>query len=390
MVDPRIVQALEHADPNTRKKAVAALGKSNSAEALALLAKVYRNDPDPEVKELARKAGVYLKKQLDQNPDKPVSKPNRRIDADSPSAEAMIAAVQANKQAEQVALEEKAIQAERKAHPLYTKVMEADLDNLRLSALQKKKAEVALERAMDYSMSKKSDLANEELRKAYDINPALRIDPYTRSLTLQIIGGRDEDEAIKTLLNEAPLSTKKGSKNAPAGGNIFGFLLLIAGVVMVVSLFLPWVEFNPTGIDGEEMKFSGIDIVTNKDNSAYIFTVFNAVIDVDPNSISFNRDMKTYSPVLLGVGGLISIFTGVIGAISGVRRGYGLRTIFAGVIGSGALIWIYTSLDDFIAQFEQDPTMLFVPTIVLDMGFYVGLAGVGMAILFGLVVFIRR
>ncbi len=65
MIAPKIIQALENADPAIRKKAIIALGKSQDQGALPILAKVYRNDPDPEVRDYARKAGVMLKKALE-------------------------------------------------------------------------------------------------------------------------------------------------------------------------------------------------------------------------------------------------------------------------------------------------------------------------------------
>lgn len=397
MIDPRILQALEQADPALRKKAVAALGKSTDAEALTVLAKVYRNDPDPEVKELARKAGVYLKKQLGGTADRPPSKPTRQSDGLSP--EAMIAAAQANREAEAIAQQEQVKAAQRKAHPLYTKVMEADLDQLRISGVQKKKAEIALNQAMDYSMKKESALANEELRRAFDLNPAFREDSYARSLVLQIVGGRDEDQALETVLNEAPLSKQKGAGgSAKGGGNLFGVMQLIAGVVMLAGFFLPWINFNPYNLVVDEtmpmpqMAYSGLEIATNKNNMAYMFNVFDAVSGLNQNNeleISMDRDIKTYSPFLLLAGGAVSAFLGLMGAIGGTRRGYGVQGIFSAVVGSGGLIWLYTSLSDFTAQILQDPNLPFTQTELLEIGFYVGVGGVVLALIVGLIIVIR-
>jgi HEAT repeat protein len=64
MVDSRMIQALGHADPAIRKKAIVALGKSQDKDALPILANVYKNDPDPDVRQYARKAGQMLKQSL--------------------------------------------------------------------------------------------------------------------------------------------------------------------------------------------------------------------------------------------------------------------------------------------------------------------------------------
>lgn len=57
------VDQLKSSDPARRREAIIALGKSNSADALAPLADVYRNDPDEALRELALKAGRYLRQQ---------------------------------------------------------------------------------------------------------------------------------------------------------------------------------------------------------------------------------------------------------------------------------------------------------------------------------------
>lgn len=60
MVDSRLIKMLESPNPAQRKQAVTALAKSKDRAALPYLAKIYKSDSDPEVKELARKAGLYI------------------------------------------------------------------------------------------------------------------------------------------------------------------------------------------------------------------------------------------------------------------------------------------------------------------------------------------
>ena len=66
----QLIRQLDDADPARRKQAVIALGKSRDASALKPLANVYRSDPEPEIRELARKAGVYIKQHAEVIPDR--------------------------------------------------------------------------------------------------------------------------------------------------------------------------------------------------------------------------------------------------------------------------------------------------------------------------------
>lgn len=60
MLDEQL-QQLHSPDPDQRRQAITALANSKDAAALAPLAAVYRSDPDPALRELALKAGRYLR-----------------------------------------------------------------------------------------------------------------------------------------------------------------------------------------------------------------------------------------------------------------------------------------------------------------------------------------
>ncbi|PJF24703.1 MAG: hypothetical protein CUN53_16490, partial [Phototrophicales bacterium] len=61
MIDEWIDQ-LRDSNPEVRRRAVIALGRTKDTAALRPLAEVFRTDPDPEVRELARKAGLYIRR----------------------------------------------------------------------------------------------------------------------------------------------------------------------------------------------------------------------------------------------------------------------------------------------------------------------------------------
>jgi len=62
MIDELILQ-LGDSDPARRRQAIIALGKTKNMAALRPLARVFRSDSDLELRELARKAGVYIRQQ---------------------------------------------------------------------------------------------------------------------------------------------------------------------------------------------------------------------------------------------------------------------------------------------------------------------------------------
>ncbi len=65
MID-QLIQQLQDSDPAVRRRAIIALGRSKDGAALPPLAAIVRADPDPELRDLARKAGQYIRRQMQQ------------------------------------------------------------------------------------------------------------------------------------------------------------------------------------------------------------------------------------------------------------------------------------------------------------------------------------
>src|SRR5688572_21145837 len=57
-------RALQSDNPQKRRQAIVALGKSGDPHALKPLADAYKNESDPQLRELALKAGRHLRKEL--------------------------------------------------------------------------------------------------------------------------------------------------------------------------------------------------------------------------------------------------------------------------------------------------------------------------------------
>jgi hypothetical protein len=75
MIDD-LIEQLTHPDPQQRRTAIIALGKSKAPEALPALSKIYTSDPDYKLRELARKAGVFIREHM---PDEPTPEPEMAV-----------------------------------------------------------------------------------------------------------------------------------------------------------------------------------------------------------------------------------------------------------------------------------------------------------------------
>ena len=62
MIDPRLIDLLDHPDAERRKKAIRHLAKTKDPEVIIHLEDVEATDPDASVREMAGKAALYIKK----------------------------------------------------------------------------------------------------------------------------------------------------------------------------------------------------------------------------------------------------------------------------------------------------------------------------------------
>jgi HEAT repeat protein len=64
---PDDLQALTSPDTEDRRRAIIALGRAKDPAALNALADVYRNDPDPALRELAQNTGRLAVREADRD-----------------------------------------------------------------------------------------------------------------------------------------------------------------------------------------------------------------------------------------------------------------------------------------------------------------------------------
>lgn len=376
MADERILQALEKGNSDQRKKAVAALGRSLDPQALPILAKVYRNDPDEDVREMARKAGAYIRR------NKHNFTPEAAPDEPSPAPKAK-AAPQPTPEPEP---------AEPRTHPL----LELDLDTIKVSGANAERAKAALDQAISYDMHDERSRAILALRKALELDPRLREDEYTRGLTLQIAGGAGEDEAIYRALT-MDLEAARSAEGGGGGGKsrLMALFMVIGGALMAAGFLLPWLVF-PTGsaflFDDpgaviESPQYSGLDIFNNTDDVAVTLSqiaVFNDIMRGNFSMVNLSRNPVTYSPALTAAAGGLLLLFGVLGVLGGVSgRGFWLLGVVLALAAVAAPVWFYVTVNDFVSVlndflFGMDGVEL---SELTDTGFFVTVGGVALALL---------
>ena len=85
MID-ELIHQLHDPNPEIRRKAIRELGRSKSPAALKPLAAIVQNDPDPELREFARKAGQYIRQQM-QRQTRPRIEPFQKAQIEDPDME---------------------------------------------------------------------------------------------------------------------------------------------------------------------------------------------------------------------------------------------------------------------------------------------------------------
>ncbi len=146
---------LKDHDPEKRKSAVKAAARATDKDVLRQLAVMVEDDPDPEVRELALRAGGFIRKQLGMTPE-----PEQEVDP------------------------------KKKGRP----------DRIPVSDDNAARALAILNTAVTFNISGQNAKAMKELRKALDLDPNLRHDGYFINLAEVATGRQGEGAAAIALL----------------------------------------------------------------------------------------------------------------------------------------------------------------------------------------------
>lgn len=257
MIDERIIKALQHPDSDKRKQAVMLLAKTRDPEALKHLARVYREDDDPAVRDLARKGGLYIKKHAPAAASPPVPAAQRRAPLpDDMEAEA----------------------DEDEAHrPL--------LHEPHVSEADRQTAKGYLEQAIDLNLRRENDKAFERLTRAFALNPRLESDGYAMNVAATVTGLDQQTayERIQQAIEESPKlkkSQRARRKQRSASTTLIAVAALMLGVLILLGYFLPWFDMsNLRDESGQTMRQSLNDM---QEVMGLMFGMTNEQANADP------------------------------------------------------------------------------------------------------------
>jgi hypothetical protein len=163
----RLLNQLRSPDETQRREAIIVLGRSNNPQALPLLAEVYQTDDSPELRELARKAGLYLRKNL------PAAAPTADADSDDDDEN----------------LDEES--DEEVVQTIRVKVITKE---------QEASAKLFLNEAITLNMDNQNVRAVKSLKKALQANPNLADDGYFLGVAGEVLGV-DSSEAMAIMMD---------------------------------------------------------------------------------------------------------------------------------------------------------------------------------------------
>ena len=217
MIDQQVIEMLDDPNPQVRADAVKQLAKTRSQDAVQYLAAIYKTDDDPEVRELARKAGLYIKKKM--NEEKWTGGDPGPDVYDEPDEPEVI--------------------------PVSARAVESSKGNM--------------DTAMNLHVSGDDDKAAKFVEKAFTTNPNLKNDPYYLGMASTILGVKGE-QVVELLLGDMEYDPKSGKakrKRKPKSGDevstekvvidLVIYFIVIATIVAVGMLIL--ISIFNTGIE---------------------------------------------------------------------------------------------------------------------------------------------
>lgn len=219
MIDNQLIQMLDDPNPKVRADAVKQLAKTKSQEAVQYLAAVYKTDNDPEIRELARKAGLYIKKKM--------------------TEEKWTGGDEEDDEEEEL--------------PQKPKMLEVSARNL-------ESAKGYMETAMNLHVAGEDDKAIKMLEKAFKANPNLRFDNYSVGLasTIMEVSG---DEAVSILIGEDELRDTGGDK--PKRKRAESDPNEVTMEMVAIDLLIFWIVMAAILIVGTLIQFQIISSVIN-------------------------------------------------------------------------------------------------------------------------------
>jgi len=201
---------LKSLDPEKRKQGIRAVANMGTEKSLRVLVKIYREDPDEAVREMARRGAVYVSKKLKQEPPS-----DEAVDGDEATE----------------AAEDMPEEPEEEPFEL------DDYEPVEVSDANIARAKQYIDEALSHQMNDAKPKAIQALGKALQTNPNLRTDNYFQSVASSVME-MEPAAAIATLLSadrrrnvvasqrEQALSEEAAEHLATAQKHTWGTLIL--------------------------------------------------------------------------------------------------------------------------------------------------------------------
>ncbi|MBZ0317440.1 MAG: HEAT repeat domain-containing protein [Anaerolineae bacterium] len=246
-----LIASLKSSDVQRRRTAIIALGKSKNSAALKPLGEVYKNDPDPELRQLALEAGKYIRQHASQppsspppspsgstspfisSPPRPASQPPPFITEDEPPTASFGSDASLGLGYE--------IVESKTPNPRFGSTINLEGE---VSERDVARARTYLDRAMSLHMSKNPGKAMEVLVKAIQLNPALKRDAVAQGLAAALTH-QPPETAFEFLLNptasqnyikERQRETRNERSEGSLTENLTAVALDLATMTLVITL----------------------------------------------------------------------------------------------------------------------------------------------------------
>lgn len=244
MIDYGMLDMLESPDVETRKRGIKALAKTRDRDALVYLADVYRNDSDDAVREMARKAGIYIKKNA---PPALESEPE-------PAHTDLYDGETYEPEPAEDRLYEDDVATDYGDEPVDDMPTALQMN---VSNAARSNAKSMRDQALDFSTRGNDARAAELLEKAFRTDPQLMQDSYTRSIAASVTG-MPQDEAIKHLgpsseeLRRQQRGPAVSASRNPVQAVMIAGVIVSAVVALFGYLFFPWVDIGSVPVPQED------------------------------------------------------------------------------------------------------------------------------------------
>lgn len=246
------VELINSPDPEVRRKAIIALGKSGDTRALPLLKQVFETDSEPELRELARKAALYIRQQGGASaptPEPPAAQtpaftddPNVYTGYETYGSDSVYETYDPNAAyTDTGGASEDDYRGTSYLAPDASSSSGKVVEDVYVSEKNEKRAKSHFEHAIGLNMKGENAKAAKEMGRALDLNPNLANDGTFSNLASQVLGLPPSD-AVRALLDEDARRqyTRKQRSSTKSGGSTatWGDVALDLGILFVVSVLI--------------------------------------------------------------------------------------------------------------------------------------------------------